>query len=430
MLQLILLLSGANFVRKYSIALVFMGLAWGGVGVSIFIDGLNGMRFFPLHFFGGLLLIDSLITLILAPSGIGAQKSILYFKGIIFLTVSFLIMFGQHKGNLILAIILGFSFFIMGLFIIATALVVRYSNWKGSLLYGIGQILFAIFLFLPYPTNHEGTVSQFLGAFMMLGAFKCLILAWKAYNLTEGVAVFNLLAPGGMFTSSLVIDDYNSINDVSSQELIIHVWTPEGSAAGQTIARPLINRYIAAVDVNGVISTGHAALELKNEIYISLYPAVDIDRSPSEFFNTLKAVKENNVPGQFQESYDKESASWCESDRKVCFSTYNPVGLRRYWNQYSKTAIYNLTWRNCSSSVAYGLEAALDGVFAKYGLLNALHLFFIPELWIAAQIRRRATTMAWTPGLVLDYARALQTVVQPTKPSLIRRLFLKNKGVK
>lgn len=44
-----------------------------------------------------------------------------------------------------------------------------------------------------------------------------------------------------------------------------------------------MNRYIAAVDSAGVISTGHAALEMQ-DIYISLYPAVDIDRSPSEFF--------------------------------------------------------------------------------------------------------------------------------------------------
>ncbi len=31
----------------------------------------------------------------------------------------------------------------------------------------------------------------------------------------------------------------------------------------------------------------------------------------------------------------------------------------------------------------------------------------MPELWIAAQIRRRALMMAWTPGLIMDYARAL-----------------------
>ena len=41
----------------------------------------------------------------------------------------------------------------------------------------------------------------------------------------------------------------------------VHVWTPSGSAKAQTRNYLMLNRYIAAVDVNGVISTGHAALE-------------------------------------------------------------------------------------------------------------------------------------------------------------------------
>jgi hypothetical protein len=32
---------------------------------------------------------------------------------------------------------------------------------------------------------------------------------------------------------------------------------------------------------------------------------------------------------------------------------------------------------------------------------------------VAAQIRKRAVTMAWTPGLTLDYARALSMVADP-----------------
>jgi hypothetical protein len=39
-----------------------------------------------------------------------------------------------------------------------------------------------------------------------------------------------------------------------------------------------------------------------------------------------------------------------------------------------------------------------------------------PEWWVAAQLRKRATTMAWTPGLTLDYARALSMLADP-RPS-------------
>jgi hypothetical protein len=54
-----------------------------------------------------------------------------------------------------------------------------------------------------------------------------------------------------------------------------------------------------------------------------------------------------------------------------------------------------------------------------------LRLLLIPELWIAAQLRKRATNMAWTPGLVLDYTRALHAIVHPNGVSLIA--FIKNR---
>ena len=46
--------------------------------------------------------------------------------------------------------------------------------------------------------------------------------------------------------------------------LTVHIRTPEGSADLTPRPRLVINRYIAAVDVNGVIATGHVALEIRN----------------------------------------------------------------------------------------------------------------------------------------------------------------------
>ncbi|MFL1493555.1 hypothetical protein [Pseudomonas antarctica] len=128
--------------------------------------------------------------------------------------------------------------------------------------------------------------------------------------------------------------------------------------------RPIVNRYIATVDAQGIISTGHAALELQPSIYISQYPAADIDRSPSEFFRILKATKDNDVPSTVLPDYEKEAADWCESDRKIEFHHYNSVALEHFWMNYSLDNRYNLTYRNCSSSVAYALEASLDAVLA------------------------------------------------------------------
>lgn len=246
-----------------------------------------------------------------------------------------------------------------------------------------------------------------------------MILSLRMRQVRHGRSVFDILVP-----QTLRIGEREAlpqeVENTTGNQLIVHVWTPEGSAKQQTLPRPVINRYIAAVDADGVISTGHAALELPPTLYISLYPAAEIDRSPSEFFNLLKAVEANTVAGKYQPDYPFEANMWCESDRKIHFSTFNATSLTSFWNHYRQTKTYNLIWRNCSSSVAWALEAAMDGALKERCTRGGfVRLLFIPELWIAAQLRKRATNMAWTPGLVLDYTRALHAVVHPTEVSLI-----------
>jgi len=422
MLQIAFLLAGATFVRKAAPFFMVAGLLWGGLGLAIFLDGLQGGLHFPLHVFGLFLLLDSLVSLALGSAAKGTQRGIFYFKGGVFLLIAILILSGRHDGTLVLAIVFGIAYFITGLFTIACAVVVRFTHWRRALLSGVLQILFAIFLFLPFPTEHDGTVSQFIGMVMLTGGVHSVILSLRMRQIRHGRSVFDILAP-----QTLMIGPREALpQDVQrmpGDQLIVHVWTPEGSAKQQTLPRPVINRYIAAVDANGVISTGHAALEVPPTLYISLYPAAEIDRSPSEFFNLLKAVEANTVAGKYQPDYRFEANMWCESDRKIHFSTFNAASLTNFWTQYRQTETYNLTWRNCSSSVAYALEAALDGALKERCSRGGfMRLLFIPELWIAAQLRKRATNMAWTPGLVLDYTRALHAVVHPTDVSLIHLL--------
>ena len=78
---------------------------------------------------------------------------------------------------------------------------------------------------------------------------------------------------------------------------------------------------------------------------------------------------------------------------------------------------HHSTYRNCSSSVAYALEASLDGVLAARSQhwRGSLRTLLMPELWVAAQVRKRAMTMAWTPGLLMDYAAALKAIVHPRR---------------
>jgi hypothetical protein len=127
------------------------------------------------------------------------------------------------------------------------------------------------------------------------------------------------------------------------------------------------------------------------------------------------------VPGVFQPDYATESAAWCPSTRQIRIRNYDPERLARFWAEYRRDTTYNLTYRNCSSTVAKALEAAIEGASVRAwgkrgGWRPFLRVATTPELWVAAQVRKRSATMAWTPGLTLDYARALSMLADP-RPS-------------
>jgi hypothetical protein len=426
MIQIALLLFGVEFTRSRARLLGVVGFIWGALGVAVMIDGLDGNLYFPLRIFGLLLLLESLVTLSVASSGMGAQRAVLYFKGGICFFVATLILSDKVYSNLLLAIVFGFTYFVMGVLVITCACVVRYLHWRSSLISGGAQIVFALLLVIPYPIDYNATVLFFLGSLMIVGGLDMVRLSRRARRLREGASTFDLLAPGDLLTDLLNASPEEpwEANYVSGEPLVVHIWTPEGTSGATTVPRPIINRYIAAVDAEGVISTGHAAIELASGLYISLYPASDIDRSPSEFLRLLKATRDNDVPGMFLSDYATEVASWCDSDRRILFHEYNIAALMRFWAKYRQETTYNLTYRNCSSSVAYALEAAMDGVLSSRGRQwrSTLRTVLMPELWIAAHIRKRALTMAWTPGLVMDYARALGAIVHPAPLSWVQRL--------
>jgi hypothetical protein len=244
---------------------------------------------------------------------------------------------------------------------------------------GYGRIVMTTSCRALYPQYvHQGLASYAAAKMAVAGLVNVLAEEDIGFELKKSGTVKSDVASQG-------ITDFR-------EPLTVHIWTPEGTASASTIPRPLINRYIAAVDSEGVISTGHAALEVPDSIYISLYPAEDIDRSPSEFLNTLKATRDNDVLGRFQPDYATEAAEWCHSDRKICFTRYNGKALHRFWSDYKLTKTYNLTYRNCSSSVAYALENALDGVLSgrTESWLTIIRTLTMPELWVAAQLRKRA----------------------------------------
>lgn len=63
MIRLVLLLLGADFIRRNWHVLAVAGVIWGALGVAFLFDALDGVLNFPLTLFGFLLLLESLVTL-------------------------------------------------------------------------------------------------------------------------------------------------------------------------------------------------------------------------------------------------------------------------------------------------------------------------------------------------------------------------------
>ncbi|HBI11539.1 MAG TPA: hypothetical protein DDY57_15660, partial [Franconibacter pulveris] len=360
MVRLILILLGVDFLRSHWRGLRRFGAFTLLAGIVIFIDALDGVLYFPIEPFALLLLIEGGATLLVAGSGIGGQKRLRYVKGAAFVISALLILAGNHEGDLLLSLLFGTLFLADGALQIASAIVVRYPNWRLALVGGVVEVLIAVFFYQPWPTHYQGVVPYCLGLGLAFTGWTLMLLARRAKREKRNPAMDDPAAQAGIPGAPL-ITQWEGPPAPDEPALTVHVWTPAGTAAGGARQRPVISRYIAAVDEQGVISTGHAALASPEGVYISLYPAQEIDRSPDDFGRLLRATKENNVAARFLSDYASEAAQWCPSTRQVRIRNYSPARLERFWRRYRQDNTYNLTHRNCSSSVAKGLEAALEG---------------------------------------------------------------------
>ncbi|EUC19161.1 HdeD family acid-resistance protein [Paraburkholderia hospita] len=434
MVRLAMILLGVDYLRVRWRELLMVGCLSVVLGVTIFCDALDGALWFPIMPFAALLLLEGVATVCVAWTGMGGQRTLRYVKGITFILSAALVLVGGEHGNFILSMIFGTLFLVDGALQMIAARVVRYRKWKIAAAGGGLEVAIAIFFYQPYPDHYAGTVAYCVAFGLLFGGWNMILLAMRVRRMAINPAVADE-QPAGHATAAATTattdtpagqklplpDSFDGPPEPHEHVLTVHVWTPVGTVKAEARRQPIVDRYIAAVDRNGSISTGHAALETAEGIYISLYPAVEIERSPEEFSRILRATRDNDVPGLFQPDYATESAAWCPSTRQIRIRNYDPERLARFWAEYRRDTTYNLTYRNCSSTVAKALEAAIEGASVRAwgkrsGWKPFLRVATTPELWVAAQVRKRSATMAWTPGLTLDYARALSMLADP-RPS-------------
>jgi uncharacterized membrane protein HdeD (DUF308 family) len=429
MIQLMLLLVGMKAVQHHWRSLALIGAIWTGLGVVVLVDPLDGVQDITMHALCALLLIEGGIGLI---AGLLARPMgwIWASRVGVRIIVGLLIMNTSWRNFVLISILFGIVLLVDGALRLMSILLVRFPGWRVAITASVLEIVLAVLAFTPWPVDYEDTVPFCVGVALTLSGWGILRSAVLLSRLPPDAPVTSLpifeQQRGWYIPPDLPAPQPASAQGVVGPRMIVHVWTAVASAA-DPLRRPLLDRYVAAIDRQGTISTGHAALEMPPDLYISHYPATEEDRSELEFRAALDGSRRNNVPGRFLPGYVPEVADWVEATAHVEFTQFDPERLRLFWAHYRQDVTYNLTNRNCSVVVALALDAALEGILGHkttWWTTPLLRLIVHPDLYIANLMRKRAGTMTWTPGLVLDYARALQRVVEPaalTWPDMVRQ---------
>lgn len=384
------------------------------LGMAILLDLRDGALSVVLDTLAIFLVVEGLVEIGAAVSVGLRHHWIDALRGFAFLIAAFLVFNVPEDGNIGAAIIFGAAFLIDGLFRLATAFVVHGRRWRVGMVAGLIEVALAVIILSSWPLPHLLTVPFCFALLLLTSGCALLRMALPLRRLHEGASIgeLPLYAAHNWHARTVRPVIENDTVRATGEVLNVYVWTPVGSIADPA-RRLLIDRYIAAVDRKGVISTGHSAVELPPDLYISHYPANDIDHNPDDFRALLSAGPENDVPGRFNKSLAIEAAAWCMPDQKVMFPRFNPDALRAFWQVYSQDTTYNLTARNCSSTAIQALDAATEGAaYTGHPWRDCFRLFSDPHFWMLRLVRGRAEEMTWTPGLVLDYSRLLERVLE------------------
>jgi len=410
MIELILILLGASTVRGKWWIIGLVGLAWTSLGVFFFVNAMiPEIRVQPLYF-AVPPAIDCLFCLLGAFGTKGGLRLLRLGKAAVLAVICAAIFLYPWQSGMIVGLLIGTILVVDALWRGTVAYMVRYTGWRRSISFAVIEFVLGLWSYIPWPTNWDGEVGADVGTLLTVSGLGACVLARRLQRLRPGESVAEITVRRA--PDRVDLEDSAPASapaKVTAGSVTIHVWTPTGALVS---IRHGVSRYVAAFDEQGLVSTGHAALEAPG-IYISHYPAVEIEHSRGELHKTVRATRENDVPGVFQPSYEAERADWCASTLQVRLDGLDISALARFWAGYRRDKTYNLVERNCSVAVARAIDAGLEGIFSVSARspLFLLRLLLVPELWVAALMRDRAATMTWTPGLVLDYARALSYLI-------------------
>lgn len=349
------------------------------------------------------------------------MPSFFAFQGGVFVVLGIAIADFPHQSGNAVPWLFGLALILNGLYQTLSAVIIRYPNWRWFLVSGIGHLIFGGLLFLQWKQAVSWVVPLFLGGGLILIGLTTLRTALRLsryLDIKDGsdpvMAVRYYLDNhvAGRFRKQYLSKELAAPPELNQghADLLVHVWTPS-TVAKVDHAPNLVGRFVATQDNEGKYTVGHSALEMNPDVYIS-----HCDGDPTAFESSdevWKTLRSADVPGVYLESFEEEIKTYVLPSATIRFRNFSEGQLRTFWSLYRQVSDYNFTNRNCSVAVALALEAALMGSLdTGRRFRTLLYLLTNKDLWVAHFIRWKAREMVWTPGMLLEYAVALQRVVE------------------
>jgi uncharacterized membrane protein HdeD (DUF308 family) len=404
---------GDSLVRRWAF-FVTLGVLTGLFGIVLLVDLLDGVADIAAKVLGAALLLQGLFEVLAGTAHTRLRRRLQMLRGFAMLVVACLVLDFPWDNAITAGALFSAAFIFNGLLRIGSSWLIRYPAWRQSCVLGFAYLVMAALLLTRWPLQDAMNVSFCVGLALLTTGWVMVRGGLKLKRLPPGSGLASIeLYHNQRYLPSTAKPDSAVWKKTPAVPMVVHVWTAVDSTVDR-IKLPVIERYIVALSRKGNASSGHASLECGPDLYISHHPRDRLRINAQNVLQEARATPENNRAGHWGSSYPEEEAKGRPSTVKIRFRVYSSYYLQAFWDGYRQDATYNFTHRNCSSVVVQAVDAAMEGVFAdKPFWRTLLRLMFHPDMWLAGSVRVRAESLAWSPGLALDYISAVRRVTDP-----------------
>ncbi|MGE4278766.1 MAG: protease [Magnetospirillum sp.] len=415
MLKIAFLLIGPAAFRPVWMLVAALGLGVVSLAGGVVWDALDGEARLSHQLFGSLFLMVALFHLVAVTNAPDRRELVhrLWRLALPLAVAAALLAPPSLQGDWIASVVIALALVIDGVIRLGIALVVHVPGWRRNTLVALAQLGGAAGLFWQWPLAPEPNIALVLALSLALSGWVLLRMGLHLRRLDDKTSILRstLYSTRDWHAHAPSFADPEMPRSPDERPLMMYNWMPSG-APNVTMRLPVIDRYFAVPDTDGGMSSGHVSLELGADFYVSYYPNEEIERSSSDFINTMSGEPTHNMEGSFVPSFAFEVEDWRAPNRQFMLRRFSERRLRAYWDSFRQDKTYSLVNRNCAVAVGPGLEAAMEGVHAgPRPFLRLLRLMVDPGLWLAALIRGRADFLTWTPGFVVDYMGELNRML-------------------